>query len=172
MKRILTVVLLAIATVASTMALTYEEAYDSIKSMPNMQGVRQNSYPKISSLGISNAKIALKFEGFEPVMPVPDSIKVEPVVYSDALHGIIASLPSSELVKGYLDEQRIFVVYSHPITSVNNKIFIIFDNAFDGNSGVILGEITDQALEQFTQSLLVRNDNGGINLYFPVSSIN
>lgn len=161
MKRILLAGLCALSIVISGKALTYEEAFDAIKAIPNMKGVSgteltgQNDF---TSIGITDGQLIL-WDG-------ETASETEP--YGNRLYGIMGELPVSEMVQGRMYGNSIFAIFAKPMTEGTNRIIILSDSAEDGFTGALLGYISDDCLNALRQAIIKPNETGGMGIYVNV----
>lgn len=158
MKKILLLLALAFGLAMSSKALTYEEAFDAIKAIPQMKGVEgtevsgQNDF---GAIGVTGAQVQI-WSGER------DS---QTGVYGNIVYKLIGELPASEMIQCKMKDSAIFAIFAKPISDNLNRIIIFSDSAYAGFSGAIIGYISNDALNSLRTAILVPRQNGGTALY-------
>lgn len=161
MKKILLLLVLAFGIGMSANALTYEEAFDSIKSMPQMKGVERtdfNAHNDFDAIGITNAEFLL-WDG--------EKGGSQTDTYGNAIYRIIGELSASEVIQCKMTDSAIFAIFAKPVSDNNNRILILSDSAYAGFSGAIIGYISNNALNNLRTAILVPRE-GGTAMYLNV----
>ena len=158
MRKILLLLMLALGLADAASALTYEEAFDSIKAIPNIKGVQGtlvSKYNDFASIGITRGQLVV-WSG---------EAGHETEAYGNRLYKIMGELPASELIRGMMTDQTIFVIFARPVGKDSNRILILSDSAGAGFTGALLGYICDAELAQLRKAILVPREQGGTALY-------
>ena len=160
MTKLLTIIAIAICTIFNANAMTYEEAFDSIRALPHMKGVNGTMISgdnDFVSLGITHAQLIL-WDG-------ETNLDNETEVYGNQLYQIIGELPVSEMVQGRMFVGSIFAIFAKPISKDSNRILILSDSAGAGFTGALIGYINDSHLESLRQAILAPREGGGTSVY-------
>ncbi len=139
-------------------AITYEEAFNSIKAMPQMKGVEGTVISDdndLAYIGISDGELVM-WSG---------EVSGQTAPYGNALYKIMGELPAAELIKGMLNDQTIFVIFAKKVSENSNRILILSDSAGAGFTGAIIGYIADPELNALRNSILIPRPTGGTALY-------
>lgn len=161
MKKLLFIFAMALGLTMTANALTYEEAFDSIKALPNMKGVEgteitgQNDF---SSIGITNGQLLVWY----------GEKGMQTETYGNAIYKIIGELPASEIIQCKMTESAIFAIFAKPVTSTSNQIIILSDSAYAGFTEAIIGYISNDALNSLRSAILIPRQEGGTALYLNV----
>lgn len=156
-------ILLLIALVSFTVnaaELSYEEAFDSIKAIPNMKGVEGtmiSGHNDFKSLGITDGQLI--------VWDNESGNYNETAVYGNTLYRIMGALPAADLIQGSMSDQTIFVIFARKVANGSNRILILSDSAHDGFTGALIGYIDDQHLSVLRNAILMKNCDGGTSIY-------
>lgn len=162
MKKTLMMIIMAICTVISANAMTYEEVFDSVKAMPEMKGVDGTMISggnDFASIGITQARLIL-WSG-------ETAYDRETAVYGNEIWRLMGGLPADEIVQGRISDSAIFAIFAKPISKDNNRVLILSDSAGDGFTGVLIGFIDDTSLESLRQAILTPRQGGGTTMYLP-----
>lgn len=162
MKKILLLLAVMIGVSMSANALTYEEAFDSIKSIPNMKGVEGaeiSGLNDFSSIGVTDSKLLVWFG---------EKGGRETEAYGNAIYKMIGELPASEIIQCKMTDSAIFAIFATPLSTGSNRIIIFSDSAYAGFSGTIIGYISDVALNTLRNAILMPRPDGGTALYLNV----
>lgn len=160
MKKFILLFMLALGLAINVKAMTYEEAFDSIKAIPNMKGVQGTLISggnDFASLGITDGQLIL-WDG-------ETGLNKETAVYGNTLYRIMGQLPVSEMVQGLMNDQTIFSIFATPISADKNRILILSDSAADGFTGALIGYINNKDLAALRQAILIPAEAGGTAVY-------
>ncbi|MCM1076242.1 MAG: hypothetical protein NC411_02640 [Bacteroides sp.] len=160
MRKIIILAIIAICSIVSVKAISYEEAFDSIKAMPNMKGVKGtliSGNNDFSALGITNAQMIL-WTG-------ETGSGNETEVYGNSLYGLIGELPASEMIQARMTDSSILAIFAKPISKDSNRILILSDSAGAGFTGALIGYINDRDLNSLRQAILTSREGGGTSVY-------
>ncbi len=160
MRKIFLLITLAFGLANAASALTYEEAFDAIKAIPNMKGVHGSLVSGNNDLG----DIGIT-DGQTIVWYGETGAGHETEVYGNALYKIMGELPASEIIKGMMNDQTIFVIFARPVGKDSNRILILSDSAGAGFTGALIGNIRDADLAQLRKAILIPRETGGTALY-------
>lgn len=141
-------------------ALTYEEAFSSIKSMPQMKGVDGTLVSgdnDFSSIGVTDGKIILWNN--------ESGQGNETGVYGDSIYRIMAALPVSEIVQCRIGDGNLMAIFARPQSGGTNRILILSDSAGAGFTGAIIGNISNENLNALRKAILLPRDGGGTAIY-------
>lgn len=148
-----------VALVVSANAMTYEEAFEAVRAMPQMKGVegtQLSGHNDFAAIGITDARLILwdNERGGKETEP-----------YGNRLYEIIGELPVSEMVQGRMYGGSIFVIFAKPVSESDNSIIILSDSAGDGFTGAIIGKISNSSLEFLRNAIIVPRPTGGMAVY-------
>lgn len=158
MKKILLLLVLGLGMAMSASALTYEEAFDSIKAMPHMKGVDEtevSGHNDFGAIGVTNGKLLVWYGERDS----------QTGVYGNAIYKLIGELPASEMIQCKMTDSVIFAIFAKPLTKDSNKIIIFSDSAYAGFTGALIGNISNEALNALRTAILVPRQGGGTALY-------
>ncbi|WP_300507016.1 hypothetical protein [uncultured Duncaniella sp.] len=158
MKKILLLLALAFGMAVSANALTYEEAFDSIKAMPDMKGVdgtEVSGHNDFAAIGVTNGQM-LVWSGERGS---------ETGVYGNAIYKLIGELPASEMIQCKMTDSAIFAIFAKPVSKDSNRIIIFSDSAYAGFTGALIGYISNDALNALRTAILIPRQEGGTALY-------
>ena len=160
MRKIFLLIALALGLANAASALTYEEAFDAIKAIPNMKGVQGtlvSGHNDFAGIGVTDGQMMVWYG--------ETGAGHETEVYGNALYRIMGELPASEVVKGMMNDQTMFVIFARPVGKDSNRILILSDSAGAGFSGALIGNISDADLAQLRKAILLPRESGGTALY-------
>ena len=158
MKKILLLLALAFGMAVSASALTYEEAFDSIKAMPDMKGVdgtEVSGHNDFAAIGVTNGQM-LVWSGERGS---------QTGVYGNAIYKLIGELPASEMIQCKMKDSAIFAIFAKPVSKNSNRIIIFSDSAYAGFTGALIGYISNDALNALRTAILIPREEGGTALY-------
>lgn len=158
MKKILLLLALAFGMAVSANALTYEEAFESIKAIPEMKGVdgtEISGHNDFRSIGVTNGQLLL-WDGEKGS---------QTGVYGNAIYKIIGELPAAEMIQCKMKDSSIFAIFAKPVSKNSNRIIIFSDSAYAGFTGALIGYISDDALSALRTAILIPRPDGGTALY-------
>ncbi len=158
MKKILILLTLAFGMAMSADALTYEEAFDSIKAIPSMKGVdgtEVSGYNDFEAIGVTNGKLLVWYGE-------KDS---QTETYDNVIYKMIGELPASEMIQCKMTDSAIFAIFAKPVSADSNRIIIFSDSAYAGFTGALIGYISNDALNALRTAILVPRQEGGTALY-------
>lgn len=158
MKKILLLLALAFGMAVSANALTYEEAFDSIKAMPDMKGVdgtEVSGHNDFAAIGVTNGQM-LVWSGERGS---------QTGVYGNAIYKLIGELPASEMIQCKMTDSAIFAIFAKPVSKDSNRIIIFSDSAYAGFTGALIGYISNDALNALRTAILIPRQEGGTALY-------
>lgn len=142
----------------SANALTYEEAFNSIKAIPAMRGVEGAEISgdnDVSAIGVTNAQL-LVWAGEKG-----DQTET----YGNVIYKIIGELPASEIIQCKMTDSAILAIFAKPVTKDSNRIIILSDSAYAGFTGSVIGYISNDALNALRTAILVPGQDGGTAIY-------
>lgn len=160
MKKTLILIALLIGIASGAKALTYEEAFDSIKAIPEMKdvnGTLVSGDNDFAAVGITDGQLV--------VWIGETYIDKETEVYGNILYKIMGELPAAEMVQCRADDQNIMAIFAKRISADNNRILILSDSARDGFTGALIGYINNENLDNFRKAILIPREGGGTALY-------
>lgn len=161
MKKILLLLTLAFGMNIYANALTYEEAFDSIKAIPTMKGVEGtevNGHNYFDAIGITNSQL-LVWSGEKGN---------QTETYGNVIYKMIGELPASEMIQCKMTDSTIFAIFAKPESSNSNRIIIFSDSAYAGFTGALIGYISNNALNALRSAILIPRQDGGTALYLNV----
>ncbi len=161
MKQISLFFVLVLAMVFNANALTYEEAFDSIKAIPEIKGINGTEVSgsnDFTSIGVTDGKLIL-WNG-------ETSGNTE--IYGNKLYAIMSELPVSEMIQCRMYGNSIMAIYAKPISEDQNRIIILSDSAGAGFTGALLGYIDNAALDALRSAIIVPRETGGMAIYYNV----
>lgn len=162
MKKILILFALAFGIVLTANALTYEEAFDSIKSIPHMKGVdgtEISSNNDFGAIGVTDGELIL-WDG--------EKGGKETEAYGNVIYKMIGKLPAPEMIQCKMTDSAIFAIFAKPVSENINRILILSDSAYAGFSGALIGYISNDALNGLRKAILIPRQEGGTALYLNV----
>lgn len=162
MKRIAALLMAVVALTVSANAMTYEEAFEAVKAMPNMKGVEGTEISggnDFAAIGMTDAQFILWDN---------ERGGNETEAYGNRLYQIIGELPVSEMVQARMYGGSMFAIFAKPISEHSNRIIILSDSAGDGFTGAIIGKISDSSLEAFRNAIIIPRPTGGMAVYLNV----
>lgn len=161
MKKNLLLLTLAFGIAISAKALTYEEAFDSIKAMPNIKGVDgteisgQNDF---AAIGVTDGQLLVWY----------GERNSQTGVYGNAIYKLIGELPASEMIQCKMTDSAIFAIFAKPVSKDSNRIIIFSDSAYAGFTVALIGYISNDALNALRTAILIPRQDGGTALYLNV----
>ena len=159
MKKILFLLALAFGMAMSTNALTYEEAFDSIKAIPNMKGVdgtEISGHNDFAAIGVTNGQLLVWYG---------EKGGRETEAYGNVLYKMVGELPASEMIQCKMTDSAIFAIFAKPVSTYSNRIIILSDSAYSGFTGALIGYISNDALNALRTAILIPRQEGGTALY-------
>lgn len=159
MKKFLLIITLVIGMVMTANAITYEEAFDSIKAIPNMKGVEGtevSGHNVFGAIGVTNSQL-LVWSG--------EKGGRETEAYGNVLYKMIGELPAAEMIQCKMTESAIFAIFAKPVSTDTNRIIILSDSAYAGFTGALIGYISNDALNALRTAILIPRQGGGTALY-------
>ncbi|MCI9284261.1 MAG: hypothetical protein HFJ91_00275 [Muribaculaceae bacterium] len=160
MKKIILLLSLLLSITVSTNALTYEEAFSSIKDLPNMKGVEGyeiSGNNDFATLGITDGQLIL-WDG-------ETAIDKETEVYGNTIYKIMGELPVAEMVQCRIGGQNLFAIFAKPVSADMNQILILSDSGGAGFTGAMIGHINDRDLAALRKAILLPREGGGTAVY-------
>lgn len=158
MKKFFVLIALAYGLAVSANALTYEDAFDSIKALPGMKGVEQSQvkgHNDVAAIGVYDAQLTVWYGERGP----------QTEAYGNALYKVIGQLPVSEMIQCSMTDSSIFAIFAKPVSKGSNRIIIFSDSAYAGFTGAMIGYISDDALAALRSAVLIPREGGGTTLY-------
>lgn len=158
MKKIYLLLVMALGMAMSANALTYEEAFDSIKAMPNIKGVEGteiSGHNDFRAIGVTDGQL-LVWSGER---------NMQTEVYGNEIYRIIGELPASEMIQCKMTDNAIFAIFAKPVSKDSNRIIIFSDSAYAGFTGALIGYISNEALNALRTAILIPRQEGGTALY-------
>ncbi len=160
MKKIFSLITMISCIAFSSMAFTYEDAFESIKAMPHMKGVEGTMISgdnDFVSLGINNARVIV-WDG-------ETSFDKETEIYGNEIYKLIGELPVNEMIQGRMSGSSIFAIFAKPLSENSYQILFLSDSAGAGFTGALIGRIDDKHLEALRQAILTPSEGGGTSIY-------
>lgn len=139
-------------------AMTYEEAFNEVKAIPNMKSVHGTMISgdnDFSSIGVTDVEL----------MVWSGETASETGIYGNTIYKIMGEMPASELIKGMMNDQTIFVIFAKKVAENSNRLLILSDSAGAGFTGAMIGYITDNILNDLRNSILTPRPEGGTAVY-------
>lgn len=160
MKKIILLLILVLGLATGAKALTYQEAFDSIKAIPNMKGVQGtliSGHNDFATIGITDGKLIL--------WDNETGLDRETAVYGNTLYKIMGELPAAEIIQIQANDQNILAIYATHISADDNRILILSDSARDGFTGALIGHINNKDLQTLRTAILVPIPGGSTAIY-------
>lgn len=160
MKKILLLLVMSFCMTVNAGALTYEEAFEAIKAMPNMKGVEEDLITgdnDFTALGITDGQLVVK-DG-------ETMFDNETEVYGNRLFKLFGELPVSEVIQAKISDSSIMAIFAKPAGKDNNRILILSDSGGAGFTGALVGYINDRCLDALRKAILVPRESGGTAIY-------
>lgn len=164
MKKIITILAFVLAITSGINAMTYEEAFDAIKALPDMKGVEGTQISgsnDFAAIGVTDGQLIL--------WDNESATETEP--YGNKIYAVMGELPVSEMVQGRMYGNSIFAIFAKPISADINRILILSDSAEDGFTGALLGYIDNESLAALRKAIIKPNETGGIGIYINVMNL-
>lgn len=161
MKKIISILIFVLAVATGVSAMTYEEAFDSIRTIPNMKGVEGTHISgsnDFASIGITDGQLILWNN--------ESATETEP--YGNKIYAIMGQLPVSEMVQGRMFGNSIIAIFAKPISEEKYRIIIFSDSAEQGFTGALLGYISNKCLAVLRTAIIKPNEAGGMGIYINV----
>ncbi|MDE5793309.1 MAG: hypothetical protein K2I08_01150 [Muribaculaceae bacterium] len=160
MKKLISLATLLFCMAFNAGAITYEEAFDSIKALPRMKGVDRvliSGDNIFQLLGITDGQLIV-WDGEKNMETAP---------YYNEIYKIIGQLPPSEMIKSYMTgiTGSILAIFAKPVSENSNRIIILADSSGEGATEAIIGYINDDDLQALQKSILVPRSVGGTSIY-------
>ncbi len=160
MKKIFSLLAIIFCMAFNVDALTYEEAFDSIKALPQMKGVEEellSGSNDFLSLGITDGKL-LVWSGQRNLETAP---------YFNEIYKIVGQLPPTEMIQSYMSSVTgsMLAIFAKPVFGDSNRIIILADSAESGVTEVLIGYINNENLEALRNAILVQRPEGGTAIY-------
>ncbi len=158
MKKIFLVLAVVVAAAFGAKALTYEQAFEAVKAMPEMQGVDGtviSGNNDFASIGVTDAQLIV-WAG---------ETRDNTATYGNKIYSIIGELPVSEMVQSRMAGSSIMAIFAKPVSADTNRIIILSDSAGAGFTGAIIGYINDYNLEALRQAIIIPRETGGMAIY-------
>lgn len=158
MKKILFLLAFVLGLAMTANALTYEEAFASIKAMPDMKGVEGTEvcgHNDFSAIGVTDGKLLVWY----------GERNSQTGVYGNAIYKLIGELPASEMIQCKMTDSVIFAIFAKPVSKDSNRIIIFSDSAYAGFTGALIGYISNEALNALRTAILIPRQGGGTALY-------
>ncbi len=165
MKKIFSILAVLLCMTFNANALTYEEAFDSIKALPQMKGVDRELITgdnDFKSLGITDFQLVV-FTGEHDKETAP---------YFNEIYNIIGQFSPTEMVQSYMSSitGSIMAIFAKPVSDESNRILILADSAGSGVTEAVLGYIDNDSLESLRNAILVQRPSGGTAIYLNVAN--
>lgn len=160
MKKILLLLVMSFCMTVNAGALTYEEAFEAIKAMPNMKGVEEGLITgdnDFTALGITDGQLVAKYG--------ETMFENETEVYGNRLFKLFGELPVSEVIQAKIDDSSIMAIFAKPVGKDTNRILILSDSGGAGFTGALVGYINDRCLDALRKAILVPRESGGTAIY-------
>ncbi len=165
MKKIFSIIALLFCLALKANALTYEEAFDSIKALPQMKYVDRELITgdnDFKPLGITDVQLVV-FDG---------EYHKETAPYFNEIYRIIGQISPTEMIQSYMSSitGSIMAIFAKPISYYSNRILILADSAESGVTEAVLGYIDNDSLESLRKAILVQRPTGGTAIYLNVAN--
>lgn len=165
MKKIFSILSVLLGLAFSANALTYEEAFDSIKALPQMKGVDRELITgdnDFKSLGITDVQLVV-FDG---------EYHKETAPYFNEIYNIIGQFSPTEMIQSYMSSitGSIMAIFAKPVSDNSNRILILADSAQSGVTEAVLGYIDNDSLESLRNAILLQRTTGGTAIYLNVAN--
>ncbi len=165
MKKIFSILALLYCLAFNAEALTYEEAFDSIKALPQMKGVDRELITgdnTFKPLGITDVQLVV-WDGERDRETAP---------YFNEIYKIIGQFSPTEMVQSYMSSitGSIMAIFAKPASDNSNRILILADSAQSGVTEAVLGYIDNDSLESLRNAILVQRPTGGTAIYLNVAN--
>ncbi len=165
MKKIFSIIALLFCLAFKANALTYEEAFDSIKALPQMKYVDRELITgdnDFKPLGITDVQLVV-FDG---------EYHKETAPYFNEIYRIIGQFSPTEMIQSYMSSitGSIMAIFAKPISDNSNRILILADSAESGVTEAVLGYIDNDSLESLRKAILVQRPTGGTAIYLNVAN--
>lgn len=161
MKRILFTLIVGLAAMLSASALTFQEAFDEVKALPDGKGMTTedviNKTLKSVSFPIQNLACCVK----------SGQSAEDTEYYGNSLFSIMDHIDPATLVKAYGDDQVLFSIFAQESQSKGQyDILVLYDNAEKGFCVAMLGQIAAAQYQLLQQGCIIAYDkNTNICLY-------
>lgn len=158
MKKIILLFALAFGMALSANALTYEEAFEAIKNMPEVKGVEGTEISgdnDFTAIGITDGQLVV-WDGERGS---------QTGIYGNTIYKIMGELPASEMVQCRMNDSGLFAIFAKPISQDYNRIIIFSDSPYAGFTGTIIGYINNDFLNLLRSAVLLPREGGGTSLY-------
>ena len=160
MKKLFSLVALLFCMTFNAGALTYEEAFDSIKALPhmnNLDDVLISGDNIFDSLGITDGQLIVWY-GEKNKQTAP---------YYNEIYKIIGQLPPSEMIQCHMTgiTGSIMAIFAKPVAEDSNRIIILADSSGSGATEALIGYINDENLQSLQKAILVPRSVGGTAIY-------
>ncbi len=167
MKKIFSILALLLGLAFNAEALTYEEAFDSIKALPQMKGVDRELLTgdnNLKHLGITDVQLVV-WTGERDKETAP---------YFNEIYNIIGQFSPTEMIQSYMSSitGSIMAIFAKPVPASDNsnRILILADSAGSGVTEALLGYIDNDSLESLRNAILVQRPTGGTSIYLNVAN--
>lgn len=159
MKKILLLLALSLGMAMSANALTYEEAFATIKAIPNMKGVdgtEIRGHNDFSAIGVTDSQLLVWYG---------EKGGRETEAYGNVLYKMVGELPASEMIQCKMTDSSIFAIFAKPVSKDSNRVIILSDSSYAGFKGALIGYISNNALNALRTAILIPRQEGGTALY-------
>lgn len=158
MKKISILIALIFSMAASAYALTYEEAFETIKNMPQMKGVAGTTIDgnnDFAAIGVTDGQLVV-WSGER---------NAQTEVYGNELYKLMGELPASEIIQCRMTDSTIFAIFARPLSDGSYRVLILSDSSYSGFTGALIGHIGADALNSLRGAILTPRPEGGTALY-------
>lgn len=131
MKKILLIFAFAVVVAVSANAITYEDAFNAIKAMPEMRGVEGteiSGYNSFGAIGVTDGQLVV-WNGERGG---------QTEIYGNTIYKLIGELPASEIIQCKMTDNAIFAIFAKPVSNSSNRIIIFSDSAYAGFTGALI----------------------------------
>ncbi len=165
MKKIFSILAMLLCMAVNANALTYEEAFDSIKALPQMKGVDRElltSDNDFKQLGITDVQLVVWTGEYHK----------ETAPYFNEIYNIIGQFSPTEMIQCYMSSitGSIMAIFAKPVSENSNRILILADSAGSGVTEALLGYIDNENLALWRNAILVQRPTGGTAIYWNVAN--
>ncbi len=164
MKKLFSIIALMFLTVVSANALTFKEAFDQINAMPDLSGIVSFNKSDAGAGWVGN----ILMEDIKVTSKLHEVGNGQTVYYGSKVEELSKQLPKSELVLSGADFQNLVYIYAKPIDNNVSEILLMIDQAYQGQTTVILGKVNSHIVEALKQGEVKFTSNHGIAINVPI----
>ena len=144
MKKILLTLAVLLGAVVGANALTLKDAFEKIKTLPDLNGV------------VSDNKTDIR-EGWAGAIPFEDvsfTIKAhqvgndQTVFYGTNIAELMSRLPENQLLLHGSNQQNLIYIYAQPVEGTDvSEVLMVIDQAYQGRTIALLGKVANQTVK-------------------------